>query len=114
MREFASHVISLESGFLTLVIASDGCGVFDRLDTFESSTWMNLKRRCPPPVQSSPSLAHLEQDGCAVSHYNTISIPTCCIVSILDEPSSSVSDKRHIHALKVLQAFCCATQLLRR
>jgi len=70
MREFASQVMSFESGFLTLYTASGGvCGVFDRFDMVASSTWMNLKRRCPPPVHPSPSLLHLAHDGCAVSHY---------------------------------------------
>jgi hypothetical protein len=39
MREFASQVMSFESGFFTLITASGGvCGVLDRFDMIASST----------------------------------------------------------------------------
>jgi hypothetical protein len=74
MKELASLVLSFDNGLLILITVSGVCGVLRRFATNFSSTWMNLKRRCPPPVQSSSSLLHLEQDGCAVSHYEPISL----------------------------------------
>lgn len=88
-------------------MALDACVSLGGFVTVASSTRMNLKRRCPFPVQGRKSFEQREHEGWAVSHYNLVSLwrsDNVALVGMFYGPSSSVSGKHHSRVLRVLRA----------